>query len=246
MNAPFNDDPFRLHPENTIFPIEGLNLRVLEGDHPFYSAEREKVAENWQREVRANPALFDGRIVFQNRLLLRDGVIEGEAHMAPYSSYLWWRRQVRPTVGYHLFGYPVPVSSDGAIIAVRMSRHTANPGQVYCAAGSLDSSDVVDGVCDVLGNMVREVREETGLDLGRAVDDGRFFASHSGRRMVVCRLFRFNETADELLAAIQRHMTEDHEQEIAGAVAIRSADPHAHPYNPTMLPLLEWFFGNRT
>lgn len=246
MNAPFADDPFSCYPQNTIFPIGGLNLRVLEGEHPFQSAERERAAENWRREVMANPALFDGEMVFQNRLSVRDGVIEGEAYMVRYSTYLWWRRQARPASGFHLFAYPVPVSSDGAIIAVRMGSHTANPGQVYCPAGSLDGSDVVDGVCDVQGNMIREVREETGLELGRAQDDGRYFVSHAGRRMVVCRLFRFDETAEELLAAIERHMIGNSEQEIAGAVAIRSADPQTHPYNPSMLPLLKWFFGNGT
>lgn len=246
MNAPIADDPFRLYPENTIFPIEGLKLRVLEGEHPIQSVARERAAENWRREVTANPALFDGSMVFQNRLSIRNDVIEGEAYMVPYSIYLWWRRQARPATGFHLFAFPVPVSSDGAIIAVRMGAHTANPGQVYCPAGSLDGSDVVEGVCDVYGNMVREVSEETGLDLGRAWDDGRYFASHAGRRMVVCRLFRFKESADEMLAAIERHMIADKEPEIAGAVAIRSADPQAHPYNPSMLPLLSWFFGDGT
>jgi hypothetical protein len=38
-------------------------------------------------------------------------------------------------------------------------------------------------------------------------------------------------------------MEVDEEKEIAGAVAIRSADPAAHPYNPAMLPVLDWFFA---
>jgi len=69
--------------------------------------------------------------------------------------------------------------ADGAIIAVRMSEHTANPGQVYCAAGSLDEGDVVEGRCDLLGNMLREVREETGLELSADDADGRLFCQPS-------------------------------------------------------------------
>ncbi|MBR0555204.1 NUDIX hydrolase [Ciceribacter sp. L1K23] len=246
MTVSIDHDPFRLYPANTVFPISGLDLKVSPGDHPWYLAERERAAENWRKEVAANPALFDGKMVFQHRLALQDGIIRGEAYMVPFSTFLWWRRQERPSGGLHLFCYPVPVSSDGAIIAVRMGERTANPGQVYCPAGSLDASDVVDGVCEVLGNMMREVREETGLDLRQADDDGRYFACHQERRMMVCRVFRFRQSADELLAAIERHMAEDEEQEIAGAIAIRSSDPDAHPYNPTMPPLLSWFFGGGT
>jgi hypothetical protein len=36
-----------------------------------------------------------------------------------------------------------------------------------------------------------------------------------------------------------------HDQEISAAVAIRSADPNAHPYNPAMLPIIDWFFAGR-
>jgi hypothetical protein len=33
------------------------------------------------------------------------------------------------------------------------------------------------------------------------------------------------------------------DKEIAGAVAIRSADHSAHPYNVAMLPVIDWYFG---
>lgn len=230
-------------PERTLFPVRNVTLSVEAGDHPFHLAEREAAARNWRGEVARNPALFDGRMVFQRRLDLRAGAISGQAHIIPYSTFLWWRREAAPTSGFHLFGFPVMVSSDGAIIAVRMSEHTANPGQVYCAAGSLDESDVVDGRCDLLGNMMREVREETGLDLAQVETDGRLYASHQRRRVTVYQFFRLRETAQELVARIEEHMRGEERAEIAGAVAIRSADPGAHHYAYAMLPLIAWFFA---
>ncbi|WP_416796956.1 NUDIX hydrolase [Ciceribacter azotifigens] len=230
-------------PEKTLFPVRQVTLAVEPGDHPFHVAEREAAARNWREEIARNPALFDGKMVFQRRLDFKDGAIRGTGHIIPYSTFLWWRSQPAPTNGFHLFGFPVIVSSDGAIIAVRMSEHTANPGQVYCAAGSLDEGDVVEGRCDLLGNMLREVREETGLELSADDTDGRLFASHQRRRVTVYQFFRRREPARELVTQIEEHMRGEERPEIAGAVAIRSSDPTAHVYAAAMLPLIDWFFA---
>jgi len=182
-------------------------------------------------------------MVLQRHLTYDQGVIRGVAHVIPYSTLLWWRKRPDPEGALHLFGFAVIVSSDGAIIAIRMSDRTANPGQVYCAAGSLDLSDIIDGKLDVAGNMAREVREETGLALSEAEADQHFYASHKDNRIVVFRLYRFPVTSSEIKARIEAHMPHDKEQEIDGVVVIRSADPIAHNYNPLMLPILDWFFS---
>jgi hypothetical protein len=63
--------------------------------------------------------------------------------------------------------------------------------------------------------------------------------------LTVFRLFRFALTADELVARIEAHMPDAADQEIEGAVAIRSADPSAQPYNVSMPPILTWFFSQQ-
>ena len=240
-----DQNPFGgVHPPDQLFELTSIRLDVDEGEHPFHLAARNEAQANWARELTAKPQMFDGKVVLQREVSLEGGALVARGHLVPFSTFLWWRR-TSPDTGFQIFGFPVVVSKDGAIIAIEMAEHTANAGQVYCAAGSLDGDDVVDGQCDLLGNMLREVREETGLDLTRARDDGRWLASHAGRRLVIYRVFHMAETADELLRAIESHRISDPEPEIAGAVAIRSADPNAHPYNPMMLPLLRWFFASR-
>lgn len=237
-------DPFAgWPPERTIFPIEGVDLCVLPGDHPFHAREGQASATNWIREQAAKPALFDGQVVFFDRMVLDGGTIRAEGHLTPFSTFLWWRRQPLRTGGAHLFSWAIPVSSDGAVIAIRMGEHTANAGMVYCAAGSLDANDIVDGKCDIDGNMIREVAEETGLDLGAARPDPGLLALRDNGCIVVFRTYRFALTAQEMLARIEEHMRDDEEQEIAGAIAIRSADPDAHAYSRFMLPILERFFN---
>lgn len=232
--------------DDTMFAIESLDLTVSDMRHPFHAREHEAAARNWALELAANPALFDGEVLLQHDLSIRDGRVASEGSLVPFSIFLWWRRQVTPFAGHHVFGFALPVSSDGALIAIRMGPKTANAGQVYCAAGSLDRADIVDGRCDMLANMAREVGEETGLDLGQAEDEGRYFGSYARRRLLVCRRFHFRQTAEELVESVNAHMRDEADPEISGVVAIRSADPDAHAYNPVMLPLLRWFFGSGT
>lgn len=232
-------------PEGTVFPVSSIDLAVLPGEHPFHVHELEASRLNWEKEFAANPALFDGRMIFQHRLSLADGIVKGEAYVTPFSTFLWWRKQREPG-GFHLFAFAVAVSSDGAIIAIRMAPHTANPGQVYCAAGSMDENDIVDGHCDVEGNMRREVLEETGLDLNDAVVEPGYYGTHVNRSVTLLRVFHFPWNAEDMLRRIEAHMLVSEEDEVDGAVAIRSADPSAHHYSAAMLPILAWFFSRET
>lgn len=242
-NSDFSDDFAGWPPEATVFPIAGVDLRVLPGSHPFVVAEEAAIRENWAKETAANPALFEGRLVFQQRLSFSEDGIAGEGYVTPFSAIMWWRRQPQRQGGLHIFAYPVLESSDGALVAIRMGAHTANPGQVYFAAGSLEQEDIVDGRCDIEANMRREVHEETGLDLADAAAGPGLYASYSRRTVTLMRLFRFDMTADEIVERIEAHMLVAEDKEIAGAVAIRSADPKAYPYNISMLPVISWYFG---
>ncbi len=230
-------------PERRVFPIRSIELTVLAGEHPLSTTEAAAISDNWKRETDANPALFDGRMVLFQRLVASEEGVRGEGYVTPFSAFMWWRRQQPRASGFHVFAYPVVASSDGALVAIRMGPKTANAGQVYFAAGSLEDVDIVDGRCDVEKNMRREVLEETGLDLAEAEAGAGYYAAHSGRVLTLMRLFQFPETADQLVARIERHIEVAEEEEIAGAVVIRSADPSAHAYNAAMLPIIAWYFS---
>jgi 8-oxo-dGTP pyrophosphatase MutT (NUDIX family) len=232
-------------PERTVFPVSRIELRVLPGEHPFQAFQRAAISENWQAETAANPALFDGRMVFQRRLSVSENTIVGEGYLAPFSAFMWWRKLGGREGGFHLFAYPVLVSADRALVAIRMGAHTANPGQVYFAAGSIEEPDIVDGRCDLDWNMRREVQEETGLDLREAVAEPQYHAAHFRRVVSIFRLFRFALTADEMVERIERHLAVVKDREIEGPIVIRSADPSAYTYNEAMLPILAWFFDGK-
>lgn len=230
--------------EDVIFPVARIDVEVSDEPHPYYLSHKAEIAANWEREVAANPALYDGRMLLVRSLRMRDGAISGECHTVPFSTLLLWRKTRPAASAIHLFGLPVIVSSDGAVIAIRMGQHTANPGRVYCAAGSLDPEDIRDGHCYLDGNMAREVLEETGLSLSDAKSVSGFHALHDQGIVTVFRTFHFAETAAELIERIAAHIAGDPDPEIDGALAIRTADPGQHHYPPFMPPILAWVFNS--
>ena len=231
--------------EGQVVPVGPVRLTVKPGDHPLYAAHRAEVAANWEHEIAANPALYNGRLIMLDRLFLEAGrPVTGEGYEIPYAMHLWWRRQADPGSGIHCFAWAVPLSADGAVIAAEMAPHTANPGLVYCAAGSLEPEDVAGNAVDVPANMAREVREEIGLDLTQAAADPGYFALHLQSRVTLFRIYRFAETAAQLVARIEAFLADGGDGEISRVVAIRSADPAAHRYSAAMPPLLAHVFGS--
>ena len=232
-------------PEGVIIPIDDVEIRVNGAAHPFHLGEVERAQQNWQREIAANPHLFDGRMVLQRALRIEDGRIRGEGHVVPYSTFLWWRK-TRAESAFHLFAMPAILSSDGALILVRMGSHTANPARVYSPSGSLEPEDIVDGRCDIAGNIRREALEETGIDLALATVEPGYHLLHMDRAVTVIRVYRYPETAAALVARVAAHIAADPEPEIDEAIAIFGPDPGAYNYPPFIPPILEWLFRRET
>lgn len=229
-------------PEGEVFDVSSFRLAVMDGPHPWVLQNEALIEANWQREVAANPRLFNGRMVFQRELTFDAGHIEGRAHMVPFAAFLQWRRTGRGPGGRHLFALPMIVSADGAVMAIRMAETTANPGRVYSPAGSLDGDDVRDGLCDLDGNMRRETREETGLDLGDMAADPACRAVHVANSVAIFRVFRSALSEAALRLRVMDHIAADPEPEISELIGIRSPDPEAHDYPPVMLSALDWIF----
>jgi hypothetical protein len=93
-------------------------------------------------------------------------------------------------------------ASDGAYLLGVMSTFTANPGRIYFPAGTPDPSDIRGDTVDLLGNVLRELGEETGLlaqDLVAAPD---WTAVVAGPRIALMKEVRARRSAAELRAFI--------------------------------------------
>jgi 8-oxo-dGTP pyrophosphatase MutT (NUDIX family) len=232
-------------PRNVILPVDAIDVRLDPGPHPFARDNEQAIAENWQREIAANPALFDGTVVLLSQLAWRDNRLVGRCHAVNYSTFMLWRQRRENSGAEHAYAHAMLVAGDNALVAIRMGRHTVGAGSVYFAAGSFEPIDFRDGLVDVDFNMIREVREETGLDLSAARRGVRWHALSIASGTVIFRRYHVDEPADEIARRISAFVASETDPEIEGPVIIRHAADLPEGLSPHMKPLIEWHFAGK-
>lgn len=230
-------------PRGVVTPFQTIDVRLSEDRHPFEVANKDAIVANWAAEHAANPALFNGVMVLLSGLSLRDGRLTGLCHPVQYATMLFWRKNKGVAGIEHVFAFPALVSRDNALVAIRMGRHTANAGKVYFAAGSFEPEDFVDGQVDAAGNMVREVREETGLDISAVRTDPQYHVYSVNHATVLFRRYWLDDDADAIAARIERHVAAEAEPEIEGPVVIRAGDAVPAGMTEHMQAIVRWHFG---
>jgi 8-oxo-dGTP pyrophosphatase MutT (NUDIX family) len=196
-------------PLGVILPVDEIDVRLDPAQHPFEVGREDAIAENWQREIAAKPALFDGTVVLLSEFGYDGGRLYGRCH------------------------------------AIRMAAHTVNAGRVYFAAGSFEPEDFPGGVVDAHGNMVREVREETGLDISGARRGTHHYVLATERGTVIFRRYFLDETADGIASCIRDFIAGESEPEIEEPVIIRHARDLPDGLMPHMPPMIDWHFSRR-
>lgn len=231
-------------PRNTILPVDSVDVRLVPEQHPFERDNLPAIEENWLAEKAAKPAVFDGTVVLLSELAYRENRLVGRCHAVRFATFLYWRGNRSVSSAEHAFAHAVLVAEDNALVAIRMGPHTINAGRVYFAAGSFEPDDFADGLVQVDANMIREVGEETGLDISNVPRGKRYHALSTESGTVVFRRYHYPEKADELAARIDRFVAADENPEISGAVIIRNAEDLPEGLMPHMKAIVEWHFSD--
>lgn len=233
-------------PSGKVLPVDIVDVRLDSGQHPLERENRGAIEENWRREVAINPHIYDGQVALLSELSYRDSRLVGRCHIVRYATFMYWRRHREAPGAGHVFAHAMLVSSDNALVAIRMGKHTVNAGRVYFAAGSFELEDFRDGLVDVDFNMQREVMEETGLDIGRASPARRYYLWSSESGTVIFRRYRMPMTANAMVASINAFVAAQASPEIAAPVVIHSAGDLPDDLATHMPPLIQWHFANDT
>ncbi|RST84720.1 NUDIX hydrolase [Aquibium carbonis] len=230
-------------PEDQLLSAREVSLRLADGPHPYETLHADGIEENWQAERSRNATLFDGRTVLFSRVALSDGRLVGDCHDVRYASLLHWRLARRTDLAAHLFAMAMPVTADGAVLTVRMAPWTANAGQVYFAGGSFEPSDFVGGVADIDGNMLREVLEETGLDLAGERREALYRVIRSDRGVIVVRRYALAQTARELALRVRHFVAGETRPEIVEPVLVTRGSPPDPALLPWVRRIVDWHFA---
>lgn len=227
-------------------PLTGLDLRLGSEAWAFASEHRLRIAGHWQELVAQHPQLWNGEVLICLKAEIRGGILSGRFAKTDYASFMAWRNWGAPDeTACNMFGTPVVLTSDRAIIFAEMARQTMNGGMIYPPSGSLEPRDIrSDGTVDVLGSIAAELREETGLDAAEAVP-GQLFAIRDAHRLAVVQAITFRQSAAEMVSAFAAH--HDPEAELARLVVIRSAadaDPRMPAFAQDIVRRFDsWFDG---
>jgi 8-oxo-dGTP pyrophosphatase MutT (NUDIX family) len=210
---------------DAVVEIDALDMRFGAWDWPFIASNKDAIDRHWEETIARSPRIFDGEVLLQNEWHIEKGVYHGRYFKTRYRNLLGWRAAgFSGTPVRNGFSMAALRSADGAFLLGRMAEHTANPGKIYFAAGTPDLHDIVGEMVDLEANVMRELREETGLQAGDvSIMPGWTLVTDVGRaafmRSMVIDLPA--EGARKEMLARMKHLDDD---ELSDIVIVRSVE----------------------
>jgi hypothetical protein len=203
--------------------IDRLELGITPYRWRFAEARRAEIDAHFAARRQAVPDLWNGRVLLMNDVAVAGGLLRGTFFETGFADFMAWRDWGFPDQSaINCFAMAALRASDGGYLLGVMSQFTANPGRIYFPAGTPDLSDVRGGTVDLLGNVLRELGEETGLraeDFSAAPD---WTAIVAGPRLALMKAIEARRPAEELRAAVLRHLATEARPELADMRIVRS------------------------
>jgi 8-oxo-dGTP pyrophosphatase MutT (NUDIX family) len=198
-----------------ISTITRAEVRVVAGRHPFEIAHTDAIQRHWLDQVGKNPSLFNGGFFLTTEVASGNGEFSATYQQTDYASFLFWRDHPRLQAEYcHVFPVALITGDDNRVIYGRMAKHTAGSGKIYPPAGSIGPEDVVNGMVDLVGNMIREVREETGLVLSTDQAADCWIKIELPGFVALLKRFHLPHSSEEVSAQIRANLPSLAEQEL--------------------------------
>jgi hypothetical protein len=154
---------------------------------------------------------------------ITDGALHGRYFETGFADFLAWRDWGFPDQAVvNCFAMGALRSSDGAYLMGVMNTATANPGRIYFAAGTPDRNDLRGDTVDLVGNVMREIGEETGVAAADLTVAPGWHAVVDGPRIAMMKPVTVPFPASEARARMLRHLASEAEPELSDIRVVRS------------------------
>jgi 8-oxo-dGTP pyrophosphatase MutT (NUDIX family) len=225
--------------------IRHVEATIADGPWPYAVDNRVAIDAAWAEWSKANPALFNGRV-----LILTAGAAEGEVFHGRYSpvdyaEFLHYMR-LGAADGHTRNGFALAglTSADDCLLMGVMGAHTANAGKIYFPGGTPDPSDIVDGRIDLDGSARRELAEETGLSPDEVAFEEGYWLYEDDKRLAFLKVVRSELDAEELRRSILERIGQQKEPELADIHILRTeADLEPERMPAFQLAYAEWWLA---
>jgi hypothetical protein len=199
-----------------VLHADTLDFRFEPRRWAFADDRRAEIDAHFTKAQRANPRLWNGRVLILNDWSLNAGTASGTFFETDYASFRAWLDWGGPDGGVtDCFASAVVVASDGAFLLGEMAAHTANAGRIYFPCGTPGLEDVRRGKVDLAYSLGRELREETGLDIVQFAAERGWTLIEGRSRLVVFKVVRAPWTGGELKARVLRFLRDGGDDELA-------------------------------
>ncbi len=204
-----------------VIEIRGFDLRIRDRRWPFEDQQRTEIAAHWSELILCKPSLWNGKVLIADEAGLQDGVLRASCLKVDYASFAAWIAWDFPDkTAINLFGCAVLVGCDGKLVYGCGGSQTFTAGYIVPPGGTPDLSDIrPDGQVDIAGSIVRELREETGIDAGEGVA-GDWLVVCEGQRLCIAKVIRFQQSAHQLAERIGSFLKAEDLPELAGTEII--------------------------
>jgi 8-oxo-dGTP pyrophosphatase MutT (NUDIX family) len=205
--------------------IDRLDLGVASYTWPFAQTRREEIDAHFAALRRSKPDLWNGRVLLMKDAAVGGGALRGTYFETGFADFMAWRDWGFPDPAVvNCFAMGALRGSDGAYLLGVMSAFTANAGRIYFPAGTPDPGDISGDTVDLLGSVLRELAEETGLDPQGFAAAPDWTAVVAGPRIALMKEIAAPCSADELRDAVLHHIAGETRPELSDVLIVRSAD----------------------
>ncbi len=220
--------------EISVVPLDDVVFDFAPRDWTFAQERRAEIAAHFAAKQVQTPTLWNGRILLVNEWSVASRAMYGTYFVTDFADFLAWRDWGFPDRSVtNCFAMGAIRTVDGAFVLGVMGSHTANSGKIYFPAGTPEPDDVVGQRVDLMGNIGREVAEETGLTGKDYKPAPSWTAVLDGQRLALIRVLQAHATADQLEPRIRSHLASEERPELDDIRIVRSRadlDPMMPPF----------------
>ena len=226
-------------PDIEIVTLDRIDLKVESWSWPFAMERRAEIDRYFAEFQRKRSGVWNGRALMMNRYAIAGGVLRGTCFETDYASLCAWRHWQFPDANvYNVFAAAALQSADGAYLIGEMAADTAAAGLIYFPCGTPEPFDIgADGAVDLAGNLHRELREETGLDIGALNEASGWTFVRDGGYVALLKYVMARQSAQELRDRIMAFLAGEARPEFVDIRIVRSAGD----FHPLMPPFVTGF-----
>lgn len=207
---------------NGIVSIDRLELTVAPKAWAYADAHRAEIDDWFAAKQRANPALWNGRVLLLHEYILADGVFSGQFFETDFANFAAWRAWGRPEAAvYDCFAAAAIETADGAFLLGVMGPHTASSGRSYFPCGTPDPDDTIGGRVDLDLSARRELKEETGFDIADFAAEPGWSTVFDAGLIAHLKVLHHRDDAETLRARACAYLAGERQPELADIRIVR-------------------------